>query len=66
MKEFFSDLSYRFDFFQLTVNGYVQGSKPEIKIPEDHELSIFTNQLYDGIDWIYSYSESFFAFEFRV
>jgi hypothetical protein len=23
---------------------------PSIYIPEDHELSIFTNQIYDGID----------------
>lgn len=43
-----------------------QASTPIIQIPGDHELSIFTNQVYDGIDWIYSYSETLFAFEFRI
>lgn len=57
---------YSNNLLQNSENALSQGSKSSIYIPEDHELSIFTNQLYDGIDWIYSYSETLFAFEFRI
>ncbi len=43
----------------------INKKEPLISVPADHELSIFTNQLYDGIDWMYSYSETLLAYEFR-
>jgi len=51
---FFNNLIYLVTaLLQVSMNRYPdlkQGSGNSVQIPEDHELSIFTNQLYDGID----------------
>lgn len=60
-------ISYnRIDFVSSKKLGEDQASASIINIPEDHELSIFTNQVYDGIDWMYSFSETLFAFDFKI
>lgn len=56
----------RIDFVLPKKSLEDQASVSVITIPDDHELSIFTNQLYDGIDWIYSFSETLLAYDFKI
>lgn len=38
----------------------------KVLVSTDHEPAIFTNHIYDGIDWMYTFSETLLAFEYRV